>query len=84
MSLLLRGDQVGAGYVVDGDAHLRSSPFKSLSRSTFSYRRTVPLKMDGRTIAFTFEEMKAVPNRTGVSGGPGTAEQWAPCEPWTS
>ena len=29
--------------------------------------------MNGRTIAIGFEEMRAIPNRIGVSGGPGKA-----------
>ncbi len=33
----------------------------------------VPLEMNGRTIAIEFEEMKAIPNRVGVSGGPNKA-----------
>jgi DNA-binding transcriptional regulator LsrR (DeoR family) len=33
----------------------------------------VRLEMNERTIAIDFEEMKAIPNRVGVSGGPGKA-----------
>ena len=33
----------------------------------------VPLEMNRRTIAIGFEEMRAIPNRIGVSGGPGKA-----------
>ena len=33
----------------------------------------VRLEMNGRTVAIGFEEMRAIPDRVGVSGGPGKA-----------
>jgi DNA-binding transcriptional regulator LsrR (DeoR family) len=68
--------QYRTGYLDDTDLeYIRSQgAVGDICGSYFSYEGfPVPIEMDERTIAITFEEIKAIPNRIGVSGGPGKA-----------
>lgn len=68
--------QYRTGYLDEADLeYVRSrGAVGDICGSYFSYEGSpVRLEMDERTIAVSFEEMKAIPNRIGISGGPGKA-----------
>jgi DNA-binding transcriptional regulator LsrR (DeoR family) len=68
--------QYRTGYLDDGDLEgIRArGAVGDICGSYFSRDGShVPLEMNERTIAIGFEEMRAIPNRIGVSGGPGKA-----------
>jgi deoxyribonucleoside regulator len=71
-----RSGQYRTGYLDDGDLEsIRTrGAVGDICGSYFSRDGSqVRLEMTGRTIAIGFEEMRAIPNRVGVSGGPGKA-----------
>lgn len=71
-----RSGQYRTGYLDDGDLDsIRArGAVGDICGSYFARDgSSVPLEMNGRTIAIGFEEMRAIPNRIGVSGGPGKA-----------
>ena len=71
-----RSGQYRTGYLDDGDLEsIRArGAVGDICGSYFSRDGSpVRLEMTGRTIAIGFEEMRAIPNRVGVSGGPGKA-----------
>lgn len=71
-----RSGQYRTGYLDDGDleAIRARGAVGDICGSYFSRDGSpVPLEMNERTIAIGFEEMRAIPNRIGVSGGPGKA-----------
>lgn len=68
--------QYRTGYLDDGDLEgIRAKgAVGDICGSYFSRDGSpVRLEMNRRTIAIGFEEMRAIPNRVGVSGGPGKA-----------
>ncbi len=68
--------QYRTGYLADSDLdYIRGrGAVGDICGSYFALDgRPVRLEMNERTIAIEFEEMQAIPNRVGVSGGPGKA-----------
>lgn len=65
--------QYRTGYLTDGDLdYIRAQgAVGDICGSYFSYEGSaIDLEMDERTIAIGFEEMKSIPDRIAVSGGP--------------
>ena len=71
-----RSGQYRTGYLDDGDLQsIRARGAVGDICGSYFARDGSPvwLEMNGRTIAIGFEEMRAIPNRVGISGGPGKA-----------
>ena len=71
-----RSGQYHTGYLDDGDLEsIRGREVVGDTCGSYFARDGSPvrLEMNDRTIAIGFEEMQAIPNRVGVSGGPGKA-----------